>query len=257
MLTKYQILYSASCHVGKKRDTNQDNLWCSNQYLDVTNTGLQESMSGYIPVSKVPLFAVFDGMGGEQKGEYASYIAAKTLDENCGDRLRFESVTFLRNVCRQMNSKICKFQQENNVRSMGTTGAIVLFGKEKVTICNIGDSRVYRLNNGELKQISVDHVQDRVMVGTKPPLTQCLGISEQEFIIEPYIAQGEYKKSDKYLICSDGLTDMVSEEQIQKIMQESATEKCSELLLQEALNNGGKDNITVIVCEIKKKSIFS
>lgn len=90
--------------------------------------------------------------------------------------------------------------------------------------------------------------------GTKPPLTQNLGIKEDELIISPYTATGEYHNHDIYLICSDGLTDMVSNEEIEYILNSSQKENSADLLLQKALENGGKDNITLILMYIRKEN---
>jgi protein phosphatase len=87
----------------------------------------------------------------------------------------------------------------------------------------------------------------------KSPLSQCLGIPEDDFIIEPYITKFAYENNEKYLICSDGLTDMVEFSEISNILssQESAL-RCGQMLMDNVMINGGKDNVTVIVCEIKK-----
>ena len=89
--------------------------------------------------------------------------------------------------------------------------------------------------------------------GKKPPLSQNLGIPPAEMLIDPYFARGIYRDGDYYLICSDGLTDMVSPESIQKILYASQNSEAASLeMLRTALFNGGKDNITFILCRIEK-----
>jgi protein phosphatase len=81
-------------------------------------------------------------------------------------------------------------------------------------------------------------------------LTQNLGLSDNSANLKPYIARGRYKKGDQYLICSDGLTDMVSQKEIQRIIKNNAFEDKVPLLLNAALKHGGKDNITIIMCKV-------
>jgi protein phosphatase len=130
---------------------------------------------------------------------------------------------------------------------------MIIFGEKDIYTCNLGDSKIYRCDNKNLTQISKDHVID-IFNDRKPPLSQFLGIPESEFIIEPYITHGAYNDGDLYLICSDGLTDMISENMIKNILAENKDVKiCVDILLEKALANGGTDNITVILCKIKKK----
>lgn len=119
--------------------------------------------------------------------------------------------------------------------------------------CNLGDSRAYRLRNGEFLQISHDHVETRSLaVGRKAPLTQHLGINPEDMLIEPYIAKDKVFPGDQYLLCSDGLTDMLTNFEISDIMLSSEdAESCVTHLINAALEHGGRDNITVIICRIK------
>ena len=89
--------------------------------------------------------------------------------------------------------------------------------------------------------------------GGKPPLSQNLGIPPDELKIEPYVAKGQYYDGDVYLICSDGLTDMVSEEEIADTLSGRGILEAQKRLLNAALDNGGKDNITIILCKVRKK----
>ena len=150
-----------------------------------------------------------------------------------------------------MNDKICE-EHEKDKCYMGTPAAILYFYFEKVYICNVGDSRIYQIKNGNIMQLSKDHVVNIVNEKTKPALTQNLGIPEEEMKIEPYISKCNCNMGDKFLICSDGLTDMVSEEAILQIVnQHKNVKEIVEELLETALENGGKDNTTIIVCEVK------
>ncbi len=251
---KYRVDYCVACNIGNVRTANQDNFWCYNRYLQSINNGLAEPLYGALFSYEQPVFAIFDGMGGEEKGEVAAYIAADVFDK-LHPMLKNDNHSFTA-ICNEINSAICTYAEENNISVMGTTGAFVLFAKKEIYICNIGDTPIFRFSNNEITKISFDHIQNQVLNG-KPPLTQYLGIPESEFIIQPYLAKGSYQIGDRYLICSDGLTDMVDLEEIKKIISSSDTvnDGCK-LLLETALDNGGKDNITIILCEISKTQNF-
>lgn len=102
-----------------------------------------------------------------------------------------------------------------------------------------------------MKQISKDHIVISAF-GTKPPLSQNLGISPDQLLIEPYLSHGRYKNGDKYLICSDGLTDMLTLEEIKELLTSQKVEDSASKLVDRALKNGGKDNVTVILLEIRQ-----
>ena len=129
--------------------------------------------------------------------------------------------------------------------------AILLFAENCIYMCNIGDSKVFRFDGKKLEQISVDDYA-AVPYGKKPPLSQNLGISPKEYVIEPHLAKGRYCDGDIYLLCSDGLTDMVAAEEIARILRETEYKEVCDKLLDKALENGGRDNITIIVCKVEK-----
>jgi protein phosphatase len=245
----YAAEYAVMCHKGLVRAKNQDNFWCAGVFLGAVNEGLPDALTGAAEGGSV--FAVFDGMGGEQQGEMASYIAASAFGALVAGRADAAPEAFLHDACMEMNKKICEYRNENRIRQMGTTAAIVLFAEDGAYICNIGDSRVYQYGGRRLARLSVDHSAFGFK-GRKPPLTQCLGIPASDFVIKPHIAKHAYKNGDRYLICSDGLTDMVPEKRIKKILSsKKGVRETVETLLQTALAAGGVDNITVVLCEVR------
>ena len=133
--------------------------------------------------------------------------------------------------------------------SMGTTAAILRFTDTQAGMCNVGDSKIYLFSDGNLIQLSYDHVGISVG-GRKPPLTQNLGIPETDMIIEPYVALGDYASGNLFLLCSDGLTDMVTTERIAEVLK-NKPKKAAKILLQEALDNGGRDNVSFILIKVK------
>lgn len=249
----YLLEYACTSNIGKCRMNNEDNFTCMGTYLESDNTGTQELLSSKTDTSVFRLFGVFDGMGGEYHGEIASYLASKRAAsfKECSDN----PIEDLINLCKDANEDICKYASENEIPSMGTTAAILLFDKKRIYLCNIGDSRIYRYSEDGLEQISEDHLGVAAF-GIKPPLSQNLGIPEDELVIEPYTTSGYYNTGDKYLICSDGLTDMVTPEEVKTILHKNSPSKAASILTDEALKNGGKDNITVIVIEIQRSNGF-
>lgn len=249
---RYTIRYWCVSHIGKIRETNQDNFICDGAFFKDTAANKELYLRGAKDAQKRPVFGIFDGMGGEAFGEVASCIAAKNAATL---QLSKDPLSDLDTFCRKANADICAFAEAQQVSAMGTTAAMLVFSKKDVTLCNIGDSKIFFLSAGQLQQISKDHVAPAVC-GKKPPLSQSLGIPPEEMTIVPYYAKGTFRKGDKFLICSDGLTDMVTPEEIKQILTENDSQTACLQLLNKALEAGGRDNTTFILCDIEKKSIF-
>ncbi|MDR0220544.1 MAG: protein phosphatase 2C domain-containing protein [Lachnospiraceae bacterium] len=248
------VEYTVRCERGNIRATNQDNFWCAGRYLESENDGLAAPLQGSAASGSVPVFAVFDGMGGEKYGEVAAYLAAKALDSRCQRRPRGDLERFMSALCDEMNTAVCSHSAAHHISRMGTTAALLAFTGKEYCLGNIGDSKIFLYNNGNLTQLSRDHVA-AVAAGRKPPLTQCLGVPPREFVIAPYIAQGKHADGDRYLLCSDGLTDMVAEEEIgETLARHKDSRGCADALVDRALAKGGVDNITVVLCDVHKKS---
>lgn len=248
----YRILYSCVCHIGNVRSKNQDNIICDETYLDINDKNVDPFLCG-VKSSKTPsVFGVFDGLGGEACGDVASYIAAKNAAEL---KIKKDAVSALTEYCDRTNRDICFYADKNQISAMGTTAAILVFTRKGITLCNIGDSKIFRFCGGVLEQISTDHVMSATY-GVKPLLSQKLGVSPAELIIEPYYARMLYNDGDIYLICSDGLTDMLTTAEIERTLAvNSLREACTELL-KRALSNGGRDNTTIILCKIERERLF-
>lgn len=251
---KFSIEAACGCNNGKKRANNEDNFFFNNTTLMLEHNGLRNAIYMDGPIKRGLTFAVFDGMGGENFGEVASFSAANCLktEEKNNKNVFVAKKRHLKEVCNKMNNAVYLAAQAQSTEHMGTTMVAFCFTPNHVFACNIGDSRAYRFRNGELLQLSQDHIERRPEGNSKKaPLSQYLGMDPKEIVIEPYIIKGELKRNDIYLLCSDGLTDMVSSVDICDILlnQETAT-ACVEVLMKTALENGGRDNITVIVCKI-------
>ena len=189
-------------------------------------------------------------MGGEECGEIASYLAAK---EASNLSITNDLISALKEFCQSANTEICAYAAENEISAMGTTAAILAFSPSGIALCNIGDSKIFRFSGCILEQISKDHIAVSAF-GVKPPLSQNLGIPPTELEIDPYLAQGTYNDGDIYLICSDGLTDMVTTKEVEAILITSKDiNEATKSLLETALIHGGRDNITIILCKIERK----
>ena len=242
------------CNTGKVRKNNEDNFFFDGRCLEAENDGLKHPVTMTKTLWREVCVAVFDGMGGENFGEYASFAAADRM-QYMTRKLKDYFIPerkFLNRMCLTINEAVVAKQQEYCTDRMGSTMVALYFSHGYVYVCNLGDSRAYRLRNGEFLQLSEDHVEKREgQQRKKAPLTQHLGIDPENFLIEPYIAKGELERGDQYLLCSDGLTDMLSNLEIDEIMCVSlSAEECAQKLVDAALEKGGRDNVTVIVCRI-------
>lgn len=252
----YQIEYAYTCHIGKIRNNNEDNFWCCGDSLEAQNQGMSHIRSGYMKQSEYPLLAVFDGMGGESCGEMAAFLAAEACGEHfktAKDGIRNDPEEFLNEICESMNQAICDYGRTNKINSMGTTAALLAFAEDAVYSCNLGDSRIYKSDREKFYQISQDHVLGRSLFG-KAPLTQYLGMEEENLQLEQSISRQEIKIGDRFLLCSDGITDMLSDGEIADILsRDIPVAKTVEILVDRALKKGGRDNITVVLCEIMEQ----
>lgn len=254
-----RINYSAISHIGLVRENNEDNLFVNGIYRSDINQptiGIKES------VKNSGTFAVFDGMGGENFGEVASLKAAETLSKyDCKQLMKHP-----RRYIETANNNICNEIEKNEGRQIGTTVALLVIDKKHATIVNVGDSRIYRLKSGVLEQMSVDHTRAQQMIDAgimtreearvhqlKHMLTQHLGVAPDDYILEPnIIREFDISKGETFLLCSDGLADMLNDTEIKSVLlQDKTVDVIAETLIERALDAGGKDNVTVIVVKIQ------
>lgn len=259
-------MLEAACgsHVGKIRENNEDNFYFSGGYLNpeeegVFGTDLPPVMHSFTRMLKTgTCMAIFDGMGGGDYGEVASYEAASSMETLLTTKDSYETThDFLDGISLVMNHNVVNKQREFKSTHMGSTLAGLYVYKDYMYSFNLGDSRVYCIRENQIMQLSKDHtdaayIKENNIQRRKPRLTQHLGIDPEMLRLEPYIVKIEMKRGDRFLICSDGLTDMLSNEEILRIMIDySGCEACTEALIKEALEKGGKDNVTVIVAKIR------
>jgi len=252
-----QIIEAAiRCEIGKVRTNNEDNFYFDGKTLKKVNKGMPKTKHKVFSSDDV-FFGVFDGMGGEACGEVASYMAASEVKAFHAQARKAGLTTeeLLHAMCLRMNDAVCRQTVELSGGRMGSTAVSVLFEQDSVYVCNLGDSRAFRLRGGELVQLSEDHTDEKINLSLgikrKPRLTQHLGIFPDEMILEPFVEKLELQAGDRYLLCSDGLTDMLTNEEICGIMLEQKDlTKCVDTLMDAALERGGRDNTTIIVCQV-------
>ena len=240
------------CNTGKVRKNNEDNYFFNGKCMPEFNEGLKKPVSMSFRLGSNTCMALFDGMGGENYGEAASFAAADEMRiiEQRSRRLLLSKNRLVKAMCYEMNDAVLRRAKSLRTSYMGTTMVSLLFSRRCVHCFNLGDSRAYCLHNGDLSQLSKDHI-DHQEGRKKAPLTQFLGIEPDDFYIEPHISKRKLHKGDRYLLCSDGLTDMLNDREIVEIMKKTETaRKCAQALVNTALEHGGKDNVTVIVCKV-------
>lgn len=212
---------------------------------------------------KPPLLIVADGMGGFQEGQKASQITVDELSKAYKNPIQKSDYTaILKKGVAQAHKKINQYvANHQNIVHIGTTIAAVVVDDHKLHLVNVGDSRIYLINEKEIKQISYDHslVAEQVRHGIIKPEEAdkhphrnvlMLSISSKHEKIDPYASSLDYKAGDYVLICSDGLWGTVSESQIHDVVIELAPQKAADKLVQMANMNQGPDNISVIIAKL-------
>jgi serine/threonine protein phosphatase PrpC len=223
-----------------------------------TDTGRQRHANEDSYFARSPLFAVADGMGGAQAGEVASRIAASAFERR--QRLSREEPAEgqLEEIAQKANREIHQLAQEDSSRAgMGTTLTAAMLRNDEVALGHVGDSRAYVLRDGQLKRLTKDHslVEELRRQGRlteeqaeehpqRSIITRALG-PEPNVNVDTMTFPA--RAGDVFLLCSDGLTTMVSDEDIRQILTESRTLRSAVNRLVEAANRGGgRDNITAV-----------
>lgn len=251
---RHMIQAACGCHTGNIRKNNEDNFYFEGKCLELEHNGLKNPVTFEDRIRNGLCLAIFDGMGGENFGEKASFAAARQMQTTQRSLADFfiPEKKYLERMCLQLNDAVVQVQNEMLTDRIGTTMVSMYFSGRYIYVCNIGDSRAYRLRDNEFLQLSVDHVERYPgRSSKKAPLTQYLGFGSEDIQIEPYIAKGEIKRGDTYLLCSDGLTDMLTNFEIADIMLNNPdADTCVQQLVQSALEHGGRDNVTAIIAKI-------
>lgn len=233
---------AAIMDIGKIRKSNQDFFYYTNE-----------------AIGKLPnLYIVADGMGGHNAGDFASKYTVETLVKLIKDSEYTDVIKILTNAISEVNSCVLEQARLNEeYAGMGTTVVVATIIDNTLKVANLGDSRLYLIDE-DILQITRDHslVEEMVFLGQitkeeakthsdKNIITRAIGV---ESSVMPEIFSVDLKKEDTILICTDGLTNMVSDEKICQIVKNGGScENIANKLIRTANENGGKDNITAMI----------
>jgi protein phosphatase len=264
------LKFSARSHTGLVRRNNEDNLYCDGTILTPRTREAPFSLRGEVDVPCI--FAVCDGMGGEEDGEFASLTAVTTLAEHAKKIESAGSADEIHGAVQEFvtdaNKRVCDAMRERSVR-MGTTLALVVVTDDAIYPYNLGDSRIYAMQGGKFSRVSEDHTlaAQKVKIGViteeeastdhdRNRLTRHLGIFEDEMTVAAATSDPlMLDRGCRVLLCSDGLTDMVANVRIEEIVRASPTPEIAvDCLMAEALEHGGRDNVTCIVVDVPARA---
>ena len=237
--------YSAT-DIGRKRQLNQDYVFSSGK-----------------PVGNMPnLFIVADGMGGHKAGDFASKYTVETIEREI--KLSFEKnprIIITKAIQKANKAVRQKASEDPNMAGMGTTVVVATVIGKYLQVANVGDSRLYVVNDAEIRQITRDHslVEEMIRLGgiersearlhpDKNIITRAVGARDE---VEADFFTVELRPSDNILMCSDGLTNMLEDREILEVIRNNYDPRnlaqTVQALIDAANNNGGKDNIAVVI----------
>lgn len=232
--------------IGERRRINQDYVFC------------EENAIGNLP----NLFIVADGMGGHNAGDYASRFCVEFFTNKIKESNLSSPITMIDKAVKETNDILrIKAQEQVELEGMGTTFVVATIFDKEMYVANIGDSRLYVIGK-EMKQITEDHSLVEAMIKTgeidreearvhpnKNIITRALGANTT---VEPDFFEVYLEDGDTVLMCSDGLTNMLDDEAIENIIREYSDdlEMAAEILVKSANQNGGKDNIAIIIIKV-------
>lgn len=229
--------------VGRKRNTNQDYLFCSDE-----------------PVGAFPnLYVVADGMGGHKAGDHASHMAVERFVQLADQTKLTNPVTMMRTLLNWVNEEVYQeAKSEESYYGMGTTFVAITIVNGKGYVVNVGDSRLYHIHGDSIRQVTFDHslVEELVRSGELSPgearrhprkniITRAVGVEEE---LLPDFFEIEVEPGDRILLCSDGLSNMIEDEELKDIVSsERDIDEMVRYLIDKANYYGGYDNIAAVV----------
>lgn len=235
-------------HIGQKRSMNQDYIYFTDE-----------------PVGNLSnLYIVADGMGGHKAGDKASSFAVERFLQVAGSITKEQPFCIMKDAIEQVNAELYTLAgSKDDYEGMGTTFVAATIRGNQLYVMNIGDSRLYLYKEG-LKQISLDHsfVEELVRNGEitreeaknhpqKNYITRALGVEDR---VQADYFQVEFELGNRILLCSDGLSNMVTDEEMESILKnEKIIENAVDKLINRANEEGGKDNIAVVIAGNEKR----
>lgn len=241
----------------------------------------ERNEDSYLTNEDIGLFMVADGMGGHVGGEHASRAAVSTIDESVRGNLEGKDISELeddaifltnfgdnevrdqlRDAIQTASHKI--FEEAKNdprLRGMGTTCVVLLVRNGRVYIANVGDSRAYLVRNGKISQLTMDHslVGEQLRAGVisqdaakehrlKNIITRSVGFQDE---VEIDVMAKIPHEGDTFLLCSDGLTNMLEDSEILGVIAQNPPKESCQILIDTANTRGGDDNITVVLVKVE------
>ena len=250
---KFNIVFAAKSDMGLVRTDNQDSF------------GKFPEESPDFDYTKGQLFIVADGMGGHKGGKEASSIAVKTVNTEFFNSTLEESVALKEAIEKANNVIFSKSGDKSEYGRMGTTCSTLLLKGDKGIIGHVGDSRIYKIENRTIEQLTNDHtkVQEMLREGILTPeeainypsksvLARALGVDEQVRV--DIISDIKLKRGQSYILCSDGLAKVGKAEILDIVTNNTPKDACN-ILVDLANERGGKDNVTVIVIKIDPEAV--
>lgn len=234
--------------IGRKRQLNQDYVFSSSK-----------------PMGNMPnLFIVADGMGGHNAGDYASKCTVETVVGEIRNSFEKNPTIMVQKAIQTANTKIRELAaSDENLFGMGTTLVVATIIGKYLQVANVGDSRLYLIGKQGIRQVTRDHslVEEMIRLGglsredarkhpDKNIITRAIGAKDE---VEAEFFTEELELGDIILMCSDGLSNMLEDKEIEKIIQNEELKEMTqkaEALINAANNNGGKDNIAVVLVKI-------
>lgn len=202
-----------------------------------------------IPGMELPMLVVADGLGGHNAGATASQMIVDLLPQSVTAAGGANPVEDLCRGVQAVNVHVLRESRSNPALiGMGSTLAVVIVVDQYMIALNVGDSRIYLLSNGVLTQISEDHTLEKKSPELAHVLTRAIGVEERAV---PAVSVLRVAAGDRFLLCSDGLTDEVSDEEIAEILGSHSPRDAARQFIKTANARGGHDNITVIVSHVE------
>ncbi len=245
--------------IGKKRNNNEDAFYFNGFYRPLKDMNLDASIEDAFPMEGA-LFAVCDGMGGQNNGEIASFTAVSGMKELQQYLIGREFEPSLQNWVRQAGKAVA-----DKTDGGGCTMVLVYFEKDAVCYAHIGDSRIYKWDGAHLARVTRDHSKVEMLMAAGIITKEEAQNHPQRHVITRYIGmktENAFEATigrklpladhDRFILCSDGITDLLTDEDI-SIICKSTTDvnSCADCLYRTAMEHGGNDNLTAIVIDIE------
>lgn len=254
-MVPFELEAACACLAGRESN-NEDNFYFDGRCLQAENRGLRHAVVMSKSLQREVCFAVFDGIGEMDFGEAAAFAAAQEMQAVMQrlDNFCIPEKTFLQDTCRSLHEEVLRERNARGTDRMGVFMGALFFSQDYVYMCGVGDVRTYRLRGGEFLQLS--KAQGAKEDGEKPEtLSRYLGMDTSDKPLKPYIAKGELRGGDKYLICSGGVTSVLTNLEIDDILLRfTDLGSCAQALADKAVSKGSQKNVTAIVIDVRSGS---